>query len=116
MQAIEREAATAGALPPPAPATPTPAYGLASLVCPSLLPRMVVGAVALVSINTLIFGFVQWLPTFFVQQGLGITKSFEYTLVIVMGSPIGCAIGALGADRIGRRRCIIGASLATILF
>jgi hypothetical protein len=38
---------------------------------------MVVGSVALIMINTLIFGFVQWLPTFFVQQGLSITKSFE---------------------------------------
>jgi putative MFS transporter len=116
MQAIEKEAATAGALPPPGPATAMPPFSLSSLLSPSLLPRMVVGAVCLVSINTLIFGFVQWLPTFFVQQGLGITKSFAYTLVIVMGSPIGCAIGAFGADHFGRRRCIIGASLATILF
>jgi putative MFS transporter len=85
-------------------------------VSPTLLPRMVVGSVALISINTLIFGFVQWLPTFFVQQGLGITKSFAYTLVIVMGSPIGCAIGAFGADSLGRRPSIIGASVLTILF
>jgi putative MFS transporter len=116
MQAIEREAASAGPLPAPAPAAPMPSFSLASLVSPSLLPRMVVGAVTLVSINTLIFGFVQWLPTFFVQQGLGITKSFAYTLVIVMGSPIGCAIGAFGADFLGRRRSIIGASVLTVLF
>jgi putative MFS transporter len=114
--AIEREAAVAGALPAPAPAPPAASFSLASLLSPALLPRMVVGAVALVSINTLIFGFVQWLPTFFVQQGLGITKSFAYTLVIVMGSPIGCAIGAFGADYLGRRPSIIGASLLTILF
>jgi putative MFS transporter len=116
MQAIEREAATAGPLPPPAPATPAPSFGLRSLVGPTLLPRMVVGSVALISINTLIFGFVQWLPTFFVQQGLSITRSFAYTLVIVMGSPIGCAIGAFAADYLGRRPSIIGASVLTILF
>jgi putative MFS transporter len=116
MQTIEREAATAGPLPPPAPATPLPPFTLASLVSPALLPRMVVGTVALISINTLIFGFVQWLPTFFVQQGLSITRSFAYTLVIILGSPIGCAIGAFGADYWGRKRSIIGASILTIVF
>ena len=64
----------------------------------------------------LIFGFVTWLPTFFVQQGLTIPRSFGYTLVIILGSPIGCVIGAFGADRFGRRRSIIGASILTILF
>src|SRR6202048_364011 len=90
MQAIEKEAATAAPLPPPQPATPIPPFSLSSLLTPSLLPSMVVGSVALIMINTLIFGFVQWLPTFFVQQGLSITKSFDYTLVIITGSPIGC--------------------------
>jgi len=116
MQTIEREAATAGPLPPPAPPTPVPPFTLASLVSPALLPRMVVGTVVLISIDTLIFGFVQWLPTFFVQQGLSITRSFAYTLVIILGSPIGCAIGAFGADYWGRKRSIIGASLLTIVF
>src|SRR6201987_3280174 len=116
MQTIEREAASAGPLPPPAAATPVPPFTLASLLSRSLLPRMVVGTVVLISINTLIFGFVQWLPTFFVQQGLSITRSFAYTLEIILGSPIGCAIGAFGADYWGRKRSIIGASVLTIVF
>ncbi|HXW27019.1 MAG TPA: MFS transporter [Xanthobacteraceae bacterium] len=116
LQAIEREAATAGPLPPPAPAAPVPVFTLKSLVSPALLPRMVVATVVLVSINTLIFGFVQWLPTFFVQQGLSITRSFAYLLVLIVGAPIGCALGAFGADYFGRKPSIIGASLLTIVF
>jgi putative MFS transporter len=77
---------------------------------------MVVGSVVLITINALIFGFVNWLPTFFVQQGLGVTRSLAYTLVIVSGSLVGCAIGALAADRLGRRKTIIGGSLWTIVF
>ena len=77
---------------------------------------MIVGCVALISINTLIFGFVTWLPTFFVQQGLTTARSFAYTLVIILGSPVGCLIGAFGADYFGRRRSIIGASILTIVF
>jgi MFS transporter, putative metabolite:H+ symporter len=113
---IEREAANGAELPPAAPQTPAPAWNLASLVGPTLLPRMVVGAVVLISVNTLIFGFVTWLPTFFVQQGLSIGQSFAYTLVIVLGSPIGCVLGAFMADYFGRRLSIVAASIATIVF
>jgi MFS transporter, putative metabolite:H+ symporter len=115
MQEIEKEAATAGPLPPPARAASAVSFSLASLIRQPILPRMVVGSVVLISINTLIFGFVTWLPTFFVQQGLTVTRSFAYTLVIILGSPIGCSIGAFGADYFGRRPSIIGASLLTII-
>ena len=115
MQQIEREVAAGGTLPPPAPAAPVPSLGLGSLLSPSLLPRMVVGSVVLITINALIFGFVTWLPIFFGQQGLTITRSLGYTLVIDLGSLAGCALGAFSADRIGRRKAIIGASVWTII-
>src|SRR5476649_347101 len=114
VRAIEQEAARAGALPPPAPAAPARKFNLTSLVSPSLLPRMFVGSWVLITINSLIFGFVTWLPQFFLQQGLTITRSFAYTLVITLGSPFGCVIGAFCSDAIGRRHSIIGASLLTI--
>jgi MFS transporter, putative metabolite:H+ symporter len=117
MQAIEREAARGGVLPAPvgALAASAPDWSLRSLLAPPLLSRLVVGSVVLIVVNTLIFGFVTWLPTFFVQQGMSITRSFTYTLVIVLGSPLGCALGALSADAIGRRRSIILSALATIV-
>jgi putative MFS transporter len=115
MQAIEREAAAAGLLSAPTLAAPAPTFTFKSLLSPAFLPRMVVATVVLISINTLIFGFVQWIPTFFVQQGLSITRSFAYTLVLIIGSPIGCALGAFGADYWGRKPTISGASAATIV-
>jgi len=116
MQTIEREVAAGAQLPEPVAAPPLPSLGLADLLTPQLLPSMVVGSVVLIAINALIFGFVNWLPTFFVQQGLGVTKSLGYTLVIVSGSLVGCAIGALAADYVGRRKLIIGASIWSIVF
>jgi len=116
LQTIEREVAAAGPLPDPAPSAPARTLRLSSLFGRELLPSLVVGSVTLITINALIFGFVNWLPTFFVQQGLGVAKSLSYTLVIVSGSLIGCAVGAFGADSFGRRRTIIGASAWTMLF
>ncbi|HZV21330.1 MAG TPA: MFS transporter [Hyphomicrobiales bacterium] len=111
---IERES---GQDLPPIPATPPPTrYSLSDLFGRNLFPRLIVGSVVLITVNTLIFGFVIWLPQFFLKQGLSITKSFTFTLVIVLGSPLGCVIGALLADSLGRRRTIIGTSVLTIIF
>jgi len=88
---------------------------LSSLLSHAILPRMIVGAVTLIVINTLLYGFVTWLPTFFVQQGLSIVRSFRYSLAMALGAPLGSTIGALTADRWGRKPTIVGASLITIL-
>ena len=99
LQSIEREVSEKhGPLPAPAaPSTTTRAWTFESLFQGSLLPRMFVGITTLIVMNTLIFGFVTWLPTFFVREGLGIARSFNYTLVMSLGAPIGSAIGALTA-------------------
>jgi MFS transporter, putative metabolite:H+ symporter len=115
MQAIEREAAQGKSLPAPAAAaTVAVSSDLGTLFAPPLLSRMIVGAVTLITINTLLYGFVTWLPVFFIKQGLSIATSFGYSLLMALGAPVGSAIGALTADHWGRKPVIIGASLITV--
>jgi MFS transporter, putative metabolite:H+ symporter len=57
---------------------------------------------------------VIFLPQFFLRQGRTITNSLGYTVVLAVASLIGCALGAVLSDTIGRRWSIILASLATI--
>jgi putative MFS transporter len=92
-----------------------PSRSLRMLLGPVLLPRMIVGATTLIVVNTLIYGFVTWLPTFFVQAGRSIASSLGYSLVMSLGAPIGSVIGASTADSWGRRPTILGASLLTIV-
>ena len=115
LRTIENEISGGQKLPPPAMPKPLPAFTLSSLAGPKLLPLMIVGSVVLITINALIFGFVNWLPSFFVKQGLSITQSLNYTLVIISGSLIGCALGAFSADRLGRKFTIIGGSVWCII-
>jgi MFS transporter, putative metabolite:H+ symporter len=115
MQVIEEEAGRAGQLPTPAAPPPPSKFHLNSLLTPPLLPRLILGSWLLITINTLIFGFVTWLPQFFLQQGLTITRSFAYTLVITLGTPFGALCGAFCADTLGRRSTIIAASVLTII-
>jgi putative MFS transporter len=115
MQSIEKEVAGAGTLPPAAKPAAVPQLTAAAMLRPPILQRMIVGSWVLITINTLIFGFVIFLPQFFLRQGLTITASLAYTLVLSIASLLGCALGAFLADFIGRRWSIIGASIVTII-
>jgi MFS transporter, putative metabolite:H+ symporter len=115
MQSIEKESAPAGGLPAPAIPAAVPQLTASAMLRPPILQRMIVGSWVLITINTLIFGFVIFLPQFFLRQGLTITNSLGYTLVLSIASLLGCALGAYLSDFIGRRWSIIGASIVTIV-
>jgi len=117
LKSIEQEVSRQhGALPPPIMSKPGPPTRTTTVFFnPTLLPRMVVGIVTLIVANTLIYGFVTWLPTFFVHEGRSIARSFLYSFVMSVGAPVGSAIGTLTADSWGRKPTILGASVLTIL-
>jgi len=116
MQAIEKEASQGQPLPAPtAVSTAAASPDLATLFAPPLLSRMIVGSICLITINTLLYGFVTWLPVFFIKQGLSVATSFGYSLLMALGAPVGSAIGALTADHWGRKPTIIGASLISVV-
>jgi MFS transporter, putative metabolite:H+ symporter len=115
MQAIETEASGGKSLPPVVIPPAVKPVAAIDMIKPPLLQRMIVGSWVLITINTLIFGFVIFLPQFFLRQGLTITNSLAYTLVLSAGSLVGCALGAYLSDAIGRRMSIIGASIVTIV-
>jgi MFS transporter, putative metabolite:H+ symporter len=115
MQSIETEATGGKPIPAVVVPAPVPLVAMSDLFKPPLLQRLFVGCWVLITINTLIFGFVLFLPQFFLRQGLTITNSLAYTLVLSVGSLVGCAVGAYLSDTIGRRWSIIGASVVTII-
>jgi putative MFS transporter len=115
MQLIEKESAGAATLPPVVVPAQVAQVTASDMLRPPLLQRLLVGSWVLITINTLIFGFVIFLPQFFLRQGLTIANSLAYTLVLSVASLVGCALGAYLSDAIGRRWSIIGASIVTIV-
>jgi MFS transporter, putative metabolite:H+ symporter len=115
MQLIETESSGGKALPAVVVPPSVPQVSASDLMKPPLLQRMIVGCWTLITINTLIFGFVIFLPQFFLRQGLTIANSLAYTLVLSVASLVGCVAGAYVSDAIGRRWSIIGASVVTIV-
>jgi putative MFS transporter len=115
MKAIEKESSGGAALPAPVIPAAVPQLTASAMFKPPILQRLLVGCWVLITINTLIFGFVIFLPQFFLRQGLTITASLGYTVVLSVASLLGCALGAYTSDAIGRRWSIIGASVVTIV-
>src|SRR5260370_38914381 len=115
MQSIEKESAGGKPLPPLVVPAPVAQVAASDMLKPPLLQRMIVGSWVLITINTLIFGFVIFLPQFFLRQALTISSSLAYTLVLSAASLVGCALGAYLSDAVGRRWSIIGASIVTIV-
>src|SRR3979411_1350634 len=101
MQGIEKESAGRGTLPPVVVPAAVPQVTASDMLRSPLLQRLIVGSWVLITINTLIFGFVIFLPQFFLRQGLTITNSLAYTLVLSVASVLGCAVGAYLSDALG---------------
>ena len=113
---FEREASLQGTLTPSDPVSkPVMPLVTGSLFREPFLSRLIVGCVSLMVVNTLIYGFITWLPTFFVGQGESIARSTGFALLMSVGGPLGSTMGAISADTFGRKPTIIGAATSAIL-
>jgi putative MFS transporter len=117
VESFEASAALSGPLAPVPPAPPAPAQvGLGALFTQPLLPRTITALVVLFTINAWLYGFITWIPQFFVKEGMSIATTFSFALLMSFGAPVGSLIGAFTADSWGRKPTIIGASALTIVF
>jgi len=92
-----------------------PSHSFLILFSKALITRTIVGSVVLVAINTVIYGFIAWIPTFLVKQGLSVVSSLGFTTLMSLGGPVGALIGMWLGDRIGRKRGIVAFSIVAIL-
>ena len=107
---------------PPVPAFepgPPPPTNLSALFRAPFLGRIIVGSIVLMVINAVVHGFVIWLPTFFILQGMSMVSAFHFALVMSLGAPIGAGIAAVLADRLGRKptvalACIVAIAVAYV--
>ncbi|MFC0903364.1 MFS transporter [Clostridium sp. MT-14] len=72
----------------------------------NMISRTIVGCVVLIAINTLIYTFVSWAPTFFLRKGINVSKSLGYTTIMMIGAPLGALIGSFIVDKLGRKWCL----------
>jgi MFS transporter, putative metabolite:H+ symporter len=93
----------------------TPATPATALFAPGMLGRTFVAALTAIAVNAGLYGFVAWLPTFFVKEGLSITQSLSYVFLVSFGAPAGAVVGYFVADRVGRRNGLVLFSFMSIV-
>ena len=113
LSAIEAEAARSGPLPPVLDAVEeVPAPGrYAELLSPGLVRSTVLGIIIACVSGVSLYGFLSWVPTFLVKQGLSIGSSLWFSGIMGLGAPLGALLGSFIADRFGRVRSLAGLAL-----
>ncbi|MGF6904570.1 MFS transporter [Paraburkholderia sp. GAS348] len=71
------------------------------------LRRTLLSICVQIAINVVIYGFIVWVPTFLMKQGLGVASSLGFTTLMALGGPAGALLGVLIADKVGRRRGLV---------
>ncbi|MBU6492091.1 MAG: MFS transporter [Burkholderiales bacterium] len=110
---IEAETAAGRALPPLVPqmVVDQRRTTVLSLFKPPLLRKTLIAICVQVVINVVIYGFIVWVPTFLVKQGLSVSSSLGYATLMSFGGPAGAFLGVLLADRMGRKNGLIAVAL-----
>jgi MFS transporter, putative metabolite:H+ symporter len=107
---IEAEVARSGPLPPVAAAAAPytiSTRSTGSLFRGELLKRTIVGSVMMIGLNTVIYGFITWLPSFLVHEGVSINRSLVANVLMTFGGPVGTLIGLYLSDKWGRKPTLI---------
>jgi putative MFS transporter len=81
-----------------------PVVPLSRLFQGALLGRTITGIVINVINNLITHGFITWMPTFFIAEGLTVTRSLAFTTVMTLGAPFGALMGYCFAESLGRKR------------
>jgi MFS transporter, putative metabolite:H+ symporter len=117
LQSIERQCgAPIGGADPAATATTTRRPAPTSIRSKNFRVRFFVGSVTVTVINVVSFGLLQFVPTFFVNSGMSITRSFGFATIMALGGPVGGLIAFAFADRLGRKSVLVASALMTAFF
>lgn len=113
LQEIEAEVGASRPLPAVAVvrSVETPSAPFSALFRSGMIGRTIAAALTCMAVNISVYGFVAWLPTFFVKQGMTIVQSLGFTTLMSFGSVAGALVGMALGDRVSRRWSLVGTCL-----
>lgn len=97
------------ALPDPEPvkSIPTSHFRFNDLFKMPLLHSTILAATMNVVGLSVVYGFVIWLPTFLIKQGLSLPHSLGYTALMSSGSLVGILLAGSISDRLSRKKLLM---------
>jgi MFS transporter, putative metabolite:H+ symporter len=103
-------------LPVPAAPEPVARHGqMREMWTPPYLTRSIMMIIFNVFQTVSFYGFINWVPTLLIKQGITVTNSLFYTTLIALAAPVGPLLGLLIADRFERKHVLVVVSLIIIV-
>jgi MFS transporter, putative metabolite:H+ symporter len=104
----------------PVTAAPVADVPFSALFAPPILRRTLLAIILMTMGLTVSYGYTNWLPTFFIKQGMSLNTSIGFTVVMSLGGTLGALIAFAIGDKVDRRPSLtvigICALLSGILF
>ena len=118
LSSIEAEVAKSSSIPPiePGTAAVVDAGRFAELFGSDLIRSTILATILAVVGSVTLYGFLSWVPTFLVSQGLSLNSSLATTALMGFGAPLGGLVAALLADRAGRIRTLVALTVLQVIF
>ena len=77
---------------------------------------LMVAVVAVAATNVCSYAFTSWVPTILVKRGINLSSSLWTSTLMMCGAPVGCLIGSILLDHVGRKKVIVPAFGLTAVF
>jgi len=77
-----------------------------------VLRNTLIGMLVNVTVNFTLYGFLQWLPSVFVKEGMALGTALQIAMVLGLGKSVGGLFAMALADPLGRKGCTTIFSMA----
>jgi putative MFS transporter len=86
------------------------------LFSPPVIRRTLLAVILMTIGLTVSYGYTNWLPTFFIKQGMSLNTSIGFTVIMSLGGTLGALIAFLVGDRMDRRPSLTIAGGCALVF
>lgn len=109
-----KEAPAGAAMPAQAPAAADVPFS--ALFAPPILRRTLLAIILMTMGLTVSYGYTNWLPTFFIKQGMSLNTSIGFTVIMSLGGTLGALIAFAVGDKVDRRPSLTVIGLCALVF
>lgn len=87
-----------------------------ALFAPPILRRTLLAIILMTMGLTVSYGYTNWLPTFFIKQGMSLNTSIGFTVVMSLGGTLGALIAFAASDKVDRKPSLTVIGLCALGF
>jgi len=112
-------AAPVGTAPAAAPAAAAAAPAevpFGALFAPPILRRTLLAIILMTMGLTVSYGYTNWLPTFFIKQGMSLNTSIGFTVVMSLGGTLGALVAFAASDKVDRKPSLTVIGICALVF